>query len=91
MSIAFPLAFLLIPFAAAMLVVVVIAAVSMAHLVHYGETARVNFIAAFAFVAGAALILFFTSQALAGTNWSADRELSLPIFGLSPSPDFPSP
>ena len=85
MSIAFPLAFLLIPFAVTMLITIVIAIISMAHLVHYGETTHVSFIAAFAFVAGAALILFLTSQALIGTDWSADVELSLPVFALAPS------
>ncbi|MBI4457823.1 hypothetical protein HY633_02570 [Candidatus Uhrbacteria bacterium] len=68
---------LLIPYALIAASFMVMAMVNIYHLVHYGATTRMSFVITFVFYAVSVLIIFFTLQALEGTDWSQTFNLNL--------------
>ena len=89
MQISFPLSLALIPFGLIAVAVGLYALLNIEHLVRYGETTGVSFGVTFAWLAGTALILFFTWQALQGTNWSQPVIIGSP--NVLPTVQFPNP
>jgi hypothetical protein len=92
-SVAFAL--ILVPYVAVAAFFLVMALVHVQHLVHYGATTKASFLATFAFLAGATLILFTTWFLLQGTDWTQQFRLTVPGFGAQqasvPSPFFKEP
>lgn len=72
------LASILIPYAVVVAFFLIFALVNIYHMIHFGETTKVSFLVTFAFYAVSVLILFFTWQALQGTDWQ--QAISLDIF-----------
>ncbi|MEK9152758.1 MAG: hypothetical protein AAB692_05320 [Patescibacteria group bacterium] len=68
---------LLVPYILIAATFMILALVNIYHLVNFGATTRVSFAITFIFYAGSVLILFFTWQALQGTDWQQAFNLSL--------------
>jgi L-cystine uptake protein TcyP (sodium:dicarboxylate symporter family) len=81
--ISFPLSLVLIPYGIVLLLFALLAAYSVHNLVKYGATTNTSFVATFSFLAGAVFVLFFTWQALQGTDWSQEINLSAPFATIS--------
>lgn len=73
--IVFPLWFLAIPYLLVAAFVAVMAVFTIFHFVKYSETTFVTFIGVLLYLAGTAYILFFTWQALEGTEWRYPVEI----------------
>jgi hypothetical protein len=67
--ISFPLWVLAIPYLVVAALCAIFALFTISHFVKYAETTMVSFAATFLYLAGTAFILFFTWQALQGTDW----------------------
>jgi hypothetical protein len=74
-------ALILIPYALVVGFFAVMALIHVQHLIHYGATTKISFVATFAFLAGATLVLFTTWYLLRGTDWSQQAVIGLPKFG----------
>ena len=69
MTITFPFALILIPYAIIAAFFVLLAIINVWHLVEYGATNALTFTVTFLFLAGSATIFFLTWQGVAGTDW----------------------
>lgn len=69
MTLTFPFAVILIPYALIAVFFVLLAIINVWHLVGYGATNSLTFTITFLFLAGSATILFLTWQGVAGTDW----------------------
>jgi hypothetical protein len=79
--IVFPLWMLALPYLAVAVFVAVMALFTMFHFVKYSETTFVSFVAVLLYLAGTAYILFFTWQALQGTDWRYPVEIKTVFSG----------
>lgn len=76
-------ALILIPYAFVVGFFAVMALIHVQHLIHYGATTKISFIATFAFLSGAVLVLFTTWYLLQGTDWSQQISVGMPKLGGS--------
>ncbi|MFH2063081.1 MAG: hypothetical protein ABIJ46_02905 [bacterium] len=82
----FPLALLLIPYAIAVAIFVVVALLNAHHLIHYGAANRTSFLFTLAFLAGTAAIGFLTYQLLIDVDWQVPISVSLSSGGTEMLP-----
>ncbi|MEY4722893.1 MAG: hypothetical protein RLZZ324_406 [Candidatus Parcubacteria bacterium] len=82
MTISFPFALILIPYAVILMFFAVFATVNVFHLVGHGADTGVSFVVTFLFLAGAGCVLFFTWQGVRDVDWSTPVSFSIP--SLSP-------
>ena len=80
--ISFPLSFLLLPYAAVLAFVLIMALMTVFHFIRYSETTGASFLAIFLYIAGTVYILFFTWQLLKDVDWNVPIEIST-IFAQS--------
>lgn len=80
--IVFPLWVLAIPYLLVAAFVAIMAFFTIFHFVKYSETTFVSFVAVLLYLAGTAYILFFTWQAVQGTDWRYPVEVRT-IFSRS--------
>ncbi|MBI4142668.1 hypothetical protein HY480_02220 [Candidatus Uhrbacteria bacterium] len=77
---------MLVPYTLYLVLFGVLAAVDVYHMVRFGTFGMVNFLALFLFLAGIALILWWTAIALVGIDWLQPIGNVVPgIFGGSDS------
>jgi len=69
MMLSFQLGVLLVPYFLVLAGTAALAWFNIQHLIHYGETSKVSFMATFAYLAGTVYILFFTWSSLQGVDW----------------------
>lgn len=83
--ITFPLWLIVIPYLLVAAFVAVLALFTIYHFVKYSETTFMSFVAVVLYLAGTAYILFFTWQALQGTDWHYPVQFRT-IFAASDEP-----
>ncbi len=89
MVISFPLFLPLVLFGLVVAAIAFYAFLNIEHLIRYGETTGVSFSVTFAWLAGTALIFFFTWQLLQGTDWKQLVTIGSP--DIAPTLDFQNP
>lgn len=72
-----PLYFLLIPFGIVLIAIGIFSIVNLYHYFRFSSVTLVSFLAGFGYVAGLALILFFTAALLVDVDWTIPIRFSL--------------
>jgi len=83
MLITFPLWSLLIPFGVVVALFIFTAFFNVYNLVRFDATNGTSFIATFAFLAGASLVLFLTHRELKGVDWQTPIVIGAPQSAYS--------
>lgn len=72
-----PLYFLLLPFGLVLVTIGIFSIVNLYHYFRFSSVTFVSFVAGFGYVAGLALILFFTAAFLVDVDWTTPIRFSL--------------
>jgi uncharacterized membrane protein len=81
--ISFPLSLFLIPYAIFLLVIAFFAFVNVRNLARYRAEDIISFMAVFIFIAGLAVIAYFSYEFLSEIDWTKTIEISLPTLKTS--------